>query len=457
LQIRKELKISTLSNKIIPSTLLPQKALIAKWLLIGYIARLVFMSLWATMDTMSIVWISFLFIKTNQLLPSSYPPFLFYLYRFFFTLTQPILPANIISFLSSGVNFTPPTDLLDLSTNQFGIRTLLFVSKSPYLAFDFAAAVLFLHLLNDEKKSMLALKLWMSNPFLVYVSYLFGQYDIIPVFFIVLALYFLKKQKIHWTMFSLGLGAAFKLFSLLFIPPIILIYTKGKRSFLSKLKSSFKLFGISLLPLILSVALSAITPIYYESANLAISSYYPYHVNGFFGTTLYNRGVTGNTLIVALSLYIFDYSISLSTLTVPLDVVTYDVIYVFPVIYFLLLLGVLYLKNWSFDGVWKALSVFLLLYYSITLFHIQWFLWIQPFFVLLIAGNREKFLKLYLLLIPLYAAYILYWIPSALSFIESLGLPSVKVINLFRAFFSATCIFIAFLVVKNKLKEIIHI
>jgi hypothetical protein len=345
------------------------------------------------------------------------------------------------------VGFTPATLLQNFAATQQSIRTLLFVSKMPFLIFDFATAFLILHLLNDEKKSLIALKLWILNPFSVYITYLVGQFDIIPVFFAVLALYLLKRQKLKWAILSLGISCAFKFIGLFFVPPLIIIYVKNNATFFSKIKHAFKLFVICALPLIITIIISLLTPVYYESANFAIPGY---NLNGFFGKTLYNRGESGHPMILGSFLYIFDYSISLKTLSV-----LNDVIYVLPLGYFLFLLAILYWKYWTFDRMWKALLLFLLAYYSTSLFHLQWFLWIQPFFTLLIAEDHKKFLKLYLLLIPLFVIYSLYWNPMVLAFIESLGLPSLKVINLFRAFFSATCIFIAFLIIKDRLMEII--
>jgi Gpi18-like mannosyltransferase len=440
-------RLSGLANKLIPSSLHPRKTTILKWLLIGYLVRIIFIPLQAHMDHMTFIWISSLLTKNNQLLPSGDPPLLFYFYRSYFTLTQPLLPTNIINFLTSNVGFTPATLLQDFAANQQNIRTLLFVSKMPFLIFDFATAILILHLLSDGKKSLSAFKVWMLNPFLVYITYVVGQFDIIPVFFAILALYLLKRQRLDWAMLSLGISSAFKFIGLFLIPPIIIIYVKNNTTFFSKIKHAFKLSSICALPLIFAAATSFLTPVYYESANFAISGY---NLNGFFGKTLYNRGELGSPLILGSFLYIFDYSISLQTLPN-----WFDVIYILPLGYLLFLLAIIYRNKWTFDGMWKALSVFLLAYYSISLFHVQWFLWIQPFFALLIAEDYKRFLKLYLFLIPLYAVYSFYWNPYALSFIGSLGLPSIKVVNLFRAFFSATCIFIAFLVVKDRLIEII--
>jgi hypothetical protein len=424
-----------------------KKTTILKWLILGYLVRIFFIPLYAHMDHVSFIWITSLLIKNNQLLPSGDPPVFFYFYRLYFTLIQSFLPNNIINFLTSSVAFTPATQFQGFAATLQNIRTLLFISKMPFLIFDFASAILLLHLVDDEKKSLLAFKVWILNPFSVYITYLIGQFDIIPVFFIILALYLVKRQKVSWAILSLGIGGAFKFIAFFFILPIILICIKKNRTFFLKIKRASRLLAISVIPLIFTLAVSVLTPIYYESANFAIPGY---NLNGFFGKTLYNRGQPGNPMILGSFLYILDYSISLKTLPS-----FYDVIYVLPTVFLLFLFAIAYWKDWTFDSMWKALSLFLLAYYSTTLFHVQWFLWIQPFFALLIAENRERFLKLYLLLIPLYTVYCFYWSPTALALIGDLGLPSIRVVNLFRAFFSVTCVVIAFLVVKDRLIQIV--
>jgi hypothetical protein len=137
-----------------------------------------------------------------------------------------------------------------------------------------------------------------------------------------------------------------------------------------------------------------------------------------------------------------------------------DIIYIFFLVYGLLLLTIIWQDNWPLEKVWKEFLVIFLAYYAVALFLPQWFLWAQPLLVLLVLKER-RFLKLYLISIPLFFVYTWYWNQSLTSnllapvfnqayswlgpidLMNNIGLPGIQVVNIFRAFLSAVCIFIA--------------
>lgn len=433
-------------SKVLPETVRPYGGTLLKWAIIGYLIRIFIMPLFVSGDLLTLAWSALTFSKEQQLVPAGDPcPITFFLSAFY-AMTRPIVPSNVVAFITSNVGYTP-TPLKESMVgimfvlHQAGMPTFILISKIPYLIFDFATALLLLHFTEDGKKATSIFKFWMINPFSIFICYYAGQYDIIPAFFMMYALYFLKKQKGELTMLLLGVASAFKVFSMLFVLPVVILLIEGENGLTNKAKYATKLLGITLLPLIVTFSASFLTPVYYESANLAMLPRNSFIVNGFFGRTLYNRGSLGQPFLLGLFLYTLDYSVNLPTLAgFP------DVIYVFPLIYALFILWITYFK-WSFEKFWKAILAFLLAYYSIALFHLQWFLWAQPFLVLLVVENPKKFLKLYLTLIPLYFIYISYWSPTIPFILNNIGLPGFQVINLFRSIFSAICIFMAFLII----------
>lgn len=430
-------------QKILPKITKRHGMTLLKWAIIGYLVRVAVMPLFYTGDQMSIAWGSLILMKDHQLVASSDPPTIFYVFSVFYTLVRPILPGNVLDFLVSKPGYTPTWFSGSFYFNMSGVRTFLLVSKIPYLVFDFATAILLLKLIDDdERKALSAFKLWMMNPFAVSICYAIGQFDIIPVFFLILGLYFFKAHKVRWAMLAIGIAGAFKIFSMLFVLPLALIYFKEHRSLAVKAKGITELLGISSLPIILTLSSLILIPTYYESANAANPDLYDF--NGFFGRTLYSRGNPTQPLFGGLFLYALDYSVSLKTLPT-----FWDVIYFFPLIYGLFLLGIIYWRDWSFERVWKVILIFFLAYYSVTLFHIQWFLWAQPLLTLLIVGAPDKFLKLYVISIPLYFIYTSYWNADLVSAMNSIGLPGVQVVNLCRSILSGVCIFTIFLILKR--------
>lgn len=104
----------------------------------------------------------------------------------------------------------------------------LFLAKIPYLIFEFGALItLFLY----QRKKLIgkwAIIVWLVNPILLYSTYMFGQMEIIPTFFILLAFLILRKNT-NWAIFLLGIAAAYKNYAFIFIIPTILIYAGSFR------------------------------------------------------------------------------------------------------------------------------------------------------------------------------------------------------------------------------------
>jgi Gpi18-like mannosyltransferase len=325
----------------------------------------------------------------------------------------------------------------------------------PYLVFDIALSILFFYLINDEKKALLAFKLWIANPISIYICYVMGQFDIIPAFFLMLALYFFKKRRELSCIVSIGISAAFKLFGLLFLPPMAIIYSKEHAGLKSKAKHLSIMLIIGALPLVVSQIATLLTPTYYESANLA----WPVvsEVNGFYGKTFYIMGQGGNVLNTSL-FYLLNYSTSLKT-------VSFDTIYLVILIYGLFLLGVTYFANWSLGKVWKSFLVFLLAYYAFSLFHPQWFLLGLPLLILLVSEDRSRYFGIYVLLVSLFFVFLGYWndfftsifIPiihqayfwqGEIDTLNGLGLQGYQIISIFRSLLSAVCIVLIGFILK---------
>jgi hypothetical protein len=451
---------SKISN-VIPQKLTSRTSSILRWTAIGIAIRFLLMPILAGPDFMTTLWISFTLVKNNQLIFSNDPPAIFFLLSGFYNLMLAFFPSGFFNFITSGTTVTPPSFQL-FALLQPGINTVLFISKIPFLLFDVLSAFLILHLFSDETKAFTAFKIWLINPVVLVVSYVHGQFDIVPVFFIILALYFLKKKRFGWTMLTIGFGGVFKIISLALLPLIAISAWKALEGETQKTRlfKISRILVLGLLPLLSIPAILISVTQYYESVNfvLPLGSMF----NGFFGKTFYTRGIIGQPFYSGLLTFLLDFSISLRTQSlIP------DFIYFIPFVYTLLLLGAIYERKLPFEEVCKYFTVFLLAYYAFSLFHSQWFLWIQPFLILLVVENRRIYGKLFALLMPLYFLYTLQWdaaltarlltpmIPQALfwpgpiTVMNNIGLPAFQIISLFRTVFSAICVSIIFYIVKT--------
>jgi hypothetical protein len=114
------------------------------------------------------------------------------------------------------------TVLLNIPTvvaNRF-----FFIFKALYLPFDILGLVALLGVL-EEKNRMAGATAWMLNPFILYISYGWGQTDLIAASLTGVALYLAKKMFVSRNMkfgllscLALGFAASFKFYALALLP-----------------------------------------------------------------------------------------------------------------------------------------------------------------------------------------------------------------------------------------------
>ena len=223
------------------------------------------------------------------------------------------------------------------------LNILLLVIKLPLLAFDLGTLYFLLKMFEKESQKKAVYILWLFNPVNLYATYMMGMYEIIPVFFVVASLYFAKKRGKLASALMLGLGASFKIFPLMFLVPLSAT-TSDWRERLKIFAAGFGVYIISILPFLGST--------------------------GFRQTAL----VAGQTM---KSLY----------LTLPISggeaIIPYLALYIFFSLAFLINKG-------NAQVLWKRYFYILLLFFMLTHYHPQWFLWITPFFIYDFVYSKYK-------------------------------------------------------------------
>nr|OGC89942.1 MAG: hypothetical protein A2V48_02535 [Candidatus Amesbacteria bacterium RBG_19FT_COMBO_48_16] len=96
-----------------------------------------------------------------------------------------------------------------------GLPLLLYLLKLPYLLADIFCFWLIYRLLPDKNKILGSL-VWIFNPLVIYSAYMMGQFDIFIAAFLLLAVYFADKKPLLAAV-TLGIGAGFKPFPLLLL------------------------------------------------------------------------------------------------------------------------------------------------------------------------------------------------------------------------------------------------
>jgi hypothetical protein len=401
-----------------------------RWLLMGLAIRLALMPFATHPDLIGLTWFSsfiafgsgnpYSAVPISQVLP--YPPAFFFLDAAWLRLVRlffPDLPAFIF-----GLNPGSPTAQFFGSPYYLYpyINELLAALKVPYLIFDISTGIILSLVVNENTKSDFLFRFWMLNPVAIFVSFIWGQMDIIPTFFVILAVYLASRSKPGPAALSLGLGASFKLFPLMLLP--ILILGLGK-SLVQRVRLAF--WGV--VPLLI-VSIPFVTTKAYTQ-------------NLFFSEAA-GRITVATIQYGSWSGYVFAIFVALYTVIV-LHFST---------------------SEEKQSAIWRSMFAILLCLYSFAVFDVQWFLWVAPLAGVAIASDR-KFLWSYILMCICYLVYTFYWgtatagvlfAPLNPSFFLSLPAPSdliagimdpIRFIVLFRSVFTGTALWSAYLALRN--------
>jgi hypothetical protein len=246
------------------------------------------------------------------------------------------------------------------------LNFLLLVLKLPYVPFDIGISALLYKFFKDPKNKFLALTFWIFNPVNLYATYMIGQFDIIPTFFAILALYLaVKKEKYFLASLFLGIGASFKIFPALFLIPLALLREKWL--------DRIKIIGIGALTYI-----ATILPFIGSS--------------GFRSTAL----VAGQT---TKSLYA----------TLPIS--GGEAIMYFPL--FILFAYVIFFYNKAkLEDLWGRFFIIILIFFIFTHTHPQWFLWLTPFLIFDLVKSQLKHWPLALITLIVWIGQVSFFDPG---------------------------------------------
>jgi hypothetical protein len=279
-----------------------------------------------------------------------YPPLAYLSHALFMGILAPLYPWDTFQTLISDIGS---------ATQLPGMPWLLFLSKLPYLVAD-GIILWILWKFTEIRNRAFTVVFWIFNPVTLYAAYMMGQFDIFIALFILIAVVLAEKRRSVWGAVALGVAAAFKPFPLVILP----FFTKDK------VRSVFA--GLITYALLVSPYLTSIAFKHY--ALFASQSDKPFYAK----------------IMVSGGQYI---SI------------------------FLLVWGILAWLNWLKPKMFSQvtwLAAPLLIFYSVTHFHPQWFVWVSPLLIIKVAKNRKLVLP-YISMLILYGLIILSF-DSSLNF-----------------------------------------
>ena len=288
-----------------------------------------------------------------------YPPLSYFTLGIFRILAKPFVSSDFVPWAWSN---------LDKITQYPHLFKILFWYNFFYLPFDVGIAFLLASLFQEARKKKLVFWLWMLNPVAIYATFMIGQLDVLPTFFVVLAIWFFAKKKVKEGMLSLGVAAAYKMFPLFLIFPAAFLLAK-------KFWRKIWLILVGLFPFFLTIAPFLSSP-------------------SFRGMVLFCPK-------------------SQKMLFMGWPVSGAEVVYPFLLfLVFIFYLAWFHYKEKEVDFYFLAI---LLLIFSVTHFHPQWFLWVTPFLIIELGKDGEK-------VWPVVLSIFLAWLGITLLFEPSLSI-----------------------------------
>ncbi len=254
--------------------------------------------------------------------------------------------------------------------------------KLPYLAFDLLSAGLLLRILGRNPRAPAAVKFWLFNPLVLYVTYMFGRFDVIAIFFLLASIYALKNRKVDLAGLLFGICVALRFYYVIFLPAYAVISSE-------RWTDRIRLLLFALLPLLFQIStLSAgLFPVGFPLLTLVlVLLLYPRRLERYGvpvlvisfliagGLAISNNG----SIATAVGRSGFGLIELPNHATYPfkakLPLWNYDTIYPVFILYGLFLFGALTVKRWRVRTFVALLAIFLLLYHSFSFWHPQYLL-----------------------------------------------------------------------------------
>ena len=187
------------------------------------------------------------------------------------------------------------------------IFIILAIFKFLYFIFDIACIFVILRLFydGDAQKKLKIFKYWMFNPIVIFVLYLFARHDTIGLFVTLLSFLLAKKKRKYWAVLVLAIAVAIRFFPIMVLPVLIIYLAEKKKDYM--IMGAIGLSGL--------IAIEAVSYI-------------------AFGKSV---------IFSLLNAEHFNYIISSK-----LELIVHDRIFIFLVVYTVLILSFIKLKNISF-------------------------------------------------------------------------------------------------------------
>ncbi len=144
---------------------------------------------------------------------------------------------------------------------------LLFFLKFLFLIFDITIGIiLYKHYYRENKvKALVVSSAWLFNPIIIYTLYIFGRYEVIPLFFMLMIIITLNKHKYIASalLFALLINSR-EIYLLLFPIYLLSMYGKNKASYKTLFITAMIVVGAKVLPPYIIEKIFNIKPLFFS-------------------------------------------------------------------------------------------------------------------------------------------------------------------------------------------------
>jgi Gpi18-like mannosyltransferase len=285
--------------------------------------------------------------------------------------------------IPSSLNFYP-----DIHATYVPGILFNFITKIPLLFSDIFSTILLYKIVfgltRNEKSAQKAAIFWFLNPFLIWISAIWGMWDTLPVLFSLACFHFLLNKKILLASIFLAIGFFLKIYPILFLIPIG-IYIVKSEAFKEKKIVLSKFFAVFLIAttLISIPFLDRISKFITDfiAINQAIFSSFSNPVSSplAFGLTYWSLYSLNRFTKIPLNP---NFSLFLSFSSILLVAISLILVYrKFVKINF---------RYPTYDLALGLLLPIIALFLSFRIICEQWLLWSFPFLIILVVGRKIK-------------------------------------------------------------------
>jgi len=187
----------------------------------------------------------------------SYPPLwlllLLTVYPIYNLAVHPKFPANVSELWLDMYTFKNPCEAYH-SFKPENLPLLDLLIKTPLIISDLAIALLLIKIIrkfSGKEKARNHANMWILNPYVIFISAVWGMFDTLPTLFTLLAAWLLLEEKPNKSAVSLSIAALFKMYPIIFAPILALIHYKEYRKPAAAIKYLLTATGLTILVMLL--------------------------------------------------------------------------------------------------------------------------------------------------------------------------------------------------------------